>query len=114
MISRRGERLCVRVLTGDSKRKYRPSVDALFESAAAIGHEFGVGIAGAVLTGMGADGREGIVALQKAGALTLAESPETAVIWGMPKEAVDTGRVSRVLPLDALIEALVRFGREGR
>ena len=114
VLSRRGDRIQVRVLTGHSTRKYRPSVDALFESAAALGPELGVGVAGAVLTGMGADGREGIVSLHKAGALTLAESPETAVIWGMPKEAIDTGRVSRVLPLDAIIESLVRFGREGR
>lgn len=106
-------RLHARVSTIEP-RKYRPSVDALFESAALAAPEVGVGLVAAVLTGMGADGREGIVSLRKAGALTLAESQETAVIWGMPKEAIDTGRVERVLPLDDLADALVRFGREGR
>lgn len=106
-------RLHTRIFQGEP-RKYRPSVDALFQSAALSAPEVGVGVAAAVLTGMGADGREGIVALRKAGALTLAESQETAVIWGMPKEAIDTGRVERVLPIDDLADALVRFGREGR
>jgi two-component system chemotaxis response regulator CheB len=113
-LQRRGQALSVRVVNGGPERKYRPSVDALFESAASATKGSAVGVAGAVLTGMGADGKEGVVALHAAGALTLAESPETAVIWGMPKEAIDTGKVARVLPLDALIEALVRFGREGR
>ena len=114
VLGRRGAKGVVRVVTGPSRHRYRPSVDALFESTALVAPQLGVGVAAAVLTGMGVDGSAGVVALRKVGALTLAESPETAVIWGMPKEAIDTGRVERVLPLDALTEALVRFGREGR
>jgi len=112
LVARRGDSLHARVMTGAPNGRYRPSVDALFQSAAIAAGP--VGVASAVLTGMGVDGREGTVALSKAGALTLAESQETAVIWGMPKEAIDTGKVSRVLPLEALADALVRFGRDGR
>jgi two-component system chemotaxis response regulator CheB len=109
-----GEQLRTRVSVPPEGRTYRPSVDLLFESAAAAAPGAGVSLVGAVLTGMGADGKRGTIALARAGALTLAESQQSAVIWGMPKEAIDTGKVARVLHLDDLVEALVRFGREGR
>jgi two-component system chemotaxis response regulator CheB len=104
----------VRVTEPPPDHKYRPSIDTLFRSAAEVGAESGVAVAGAVLTGMGSDGREGVAALKRAGAITLAESQRTAVIFGMPKEAIATGHIDRVLDLPALIDALIRFGREGR
>ena len=68
----------------------------------------------AVLTGMGNDGAAGIAQLKDAGAVTVAESPQSAVIFGMPKEAIATGKVDRVLDLAQVAEALVKFGRDGR
>jgi two-component system, chemotaxis family, protein-glutamate methylesterase/glutaminase len=62
-----------------------------------------------ILTGMGNDGSQGIEAVKRAGGLTLAESEETAVVYGMPKEALATGRVDEVLSLDAIVARLVRF-----
>jgi two-component system chemotaxis response regulator CheB len=58
---------------------------------------------GIVLTGMGEDAAAGVVALKRAGGRVLAESEATAVVYGMPKVAVQTGCVDEVLPLPELI-----------
>jgi two-component system chemotaxis response regulator CheB len=86
--------------------RHRPSVDALFASAAEAA---GDRVCAVVLTGMGSDGRAGVAAVKAAGGTTLAESERTAVVYGMPKEAAATGHVDEVLPLDELADRLVRF-----
>jgi two-component system chemotaxis response regulator CheB len=95
----------------DSRKgaKYVPSIDALFRSAAAAAGDRVVGI---LLTGMGSDGKEGIRAIKKAGGRTVAESEETAVIYGMPKEAIDSGEVDVVLRLDEIAGEVVRFAEQ--
>jgi two-component system chemotaxis response regulator CheB len=93
---------------GTARDKYVPSIDALFESvAAALGRD----AVGVLLTGMGNDGCAGMLSLKKAGAPTIAESEESAVIFGMPKEAVVAGATRHVLALDSIAEALARFAR---
>jgi two-component system chemotaxis response regulator CheB len=89
--------------------KHAPSVDRLFMSMAEV---FGTKAMGVVLTGMGADGALGARAIQKAGGEVWAESEQTAVIYGMPQEAVATGAVSRVLPLGEIGPALVEIARK--
>jgi two-component system chemotaxis response regulator CheB len=74
----------------------RPSVDVLFESMAT---EFGAGAAACLLTGMGRDGASGLLRLQQAGGLTIAQDEATCVVYGMPREAVLLGAASHVLPL---------------
>jgi two-component system, chemotaxis family, protein-glutamate methylesterase/glutaminase len=91
--------------------KHAPSVDRLFVSMSEV---FGSRAVGVVLTGMGADGAQGAKAIQKAGGEVWAESEETAVIYGMPQEAVATGAVSRVLPLGEIGPALVEMARKRR
>jgi two-component system chemotaxis response regulator CheB len=66
-------------------------------SVAEVYRERSVGV---VLTGMGADGTEGLRAIRAAGGHTLAESEETCVIYGMPKAAFEAGVVDRAVPLD--------------
>jgi two-component system chemotaxis response regulator CheB len=112
LVQRLGGGLRVHLVPPQASRKYHPSVDALFTSAAAV-VPTAVGVVAAVLTGMGNDGQEGVVALKKAGALTLAESQRTSVIFGMPREAIKTGAVDKTLDLPDLVEALVRFGWDG-
>ena len=74
----------------------RPSIDVFFKSVA----EFkDILCAGALLTGMGRDGAEGLLAMRQAGFLTVAQDAKTSVIDGMPKAARDLGAASRVLPL---------------
>ena len=88
-------------------RQPRPSVDRLFES---VSREVGRRACAVVLTGMGQDGRLGIAAVKRAGGLTLAESAETAVVYGMPQAAAESGAVDEILPLDGLAERIARFG----
>ncbi|MCY1079775.1 protein-glutamate methylesterase/protein-glutamine glutaminase [Archangium lansingense] len=91
--------------------KHAPSVDRLFTSLAEV---FGSKTMGVVLTGMGSDGAVGAKVIRKAGGEVWAESEETAVIYGMPQEAVATGAVSRVLPLGEIGPALVELARKRR
>ena len=99
------------VLAADAGRERRghcPSVDRLFASVAEVVGELACGV---VLTGMGQDGREGVRALRARGALTIGESEETAVVYGMPQAAATSGALDELLPLDRIGERLVRFGR---
>jgi two-component system, chemotaxis family, protein-glutamate methylesterase/glutaminase len=91
--------------------KHAPSVDRLFMSLAEV---FGAKAVGVVLTGMGSDGALGARSLQKVGGQVWAESEETAVIYGMPQEAVATGAVTRQLPLGEIGPALVELARKRR
>lgn len=91
-----------------ARRGHVPSVDRLFASVA---EALGDRACGVVLTGMGQDGREGIRALKQRGALTIGESEDTAVIYGMPQAAAETGALDEVLPLDRIGDRIVRFGR---
>jgi len=76
---------------------HRPSADVLMASAAGV---YGQHTLGVVLTGMGADGTEGLRAIRGKGGLTLAESEETCVIYGMPKAAIEAGVVDRAIPIE--------------
>lgn len=86
-----------------------PSVDLLFESAA---QAFGPRLTAVVLTGMGRDGSRGVRRVKEAGGEVLAESEETAAIYGMPKQAAATGCVDRLLPLPELAVHLMRLWGE--
>jgi len=83
--------------------KYAPCVDRMFESAA---KHFGQDLLAVVLTGMGDDGRKGVRAVREAGGTVIAESEETAVIFGMPQQAIRTGAVDAVLPLAEIAPAI--------
>ncbi len=94
-------------LTEDPERhSCRPSVDVLFESVA---REAGAGGAGVLLTGMGRDGAEGLLAIRRAGGVTISQDEATSVVYGMPREAALLGAASQVLPLDRIAPALLRL-----
>ncbi len=78
-----------------------PAVDVLMESAAA---ELGNRAIGIILTGMGRDGADGLLAMRRAGARTVAQDEGTCVVYGMPKAAAENGGASRVLPLDKIAD----------
>lgn len=103
-IRRAGARLASNVLWPDAEDRYAPSADRLFTSAARV---VGRDVIGVVLTGMGDDGARGAQEIKQAGGTVLAESEETAVVYGMPKAAAKLSAVDRVLPLSALIEDLI-------
>jgi len=92
-----------RVVDPSPRDKYIPSADRLFESAA---KHYGQDLLAIVLTGMGDDGCMGIRRVKECGGLVIAESEETAVIFGMPQQAIRTGCVDRVLPLGEIPTAI--------
>lgn len=102
-----------RVWLSDAPERHscRPSVDVLFDSVA---RELGDRGAACLLTGMGRDGAQGLLAVRRAGGATVAQDEETSVVYGMPKEAALLGAPERVLPLDAIAPALQGIaGRSG-
>lgn len=88
---------------GFTKRKYPeynyPSVTALMESAAQI---YGKKTVGVILTGMGSDGKRGVGMIKNAGGLTIAQNKETSVVFGMPREAINSGKVDEVVALNEI------------
>jgi two-component system chemotaxis response regulator CheB len=90
--------------------RYTPSIDRLFTSVADASGPLACAV---VLTGMGHDGRVGVQAIKRQGGLTLAESADTAVVYGMPQAAAESGAVDEVLALGAIADRLLRFARGG-
>jgi len=91
-------------LTRDPERhSCRPSVDVLFASLA---QELGADCAACLLTGMGKDGAEGLLAIRRAGGTTIAQDEATSVVFGMPREAILLGAAQQVLPLEKIAPAL--------
>jgi len=100
----------VEVFDGPLVSRHRPSVDVLFQSVA---EEAGARAAGALLTGMGDDGALGLLAMRRAGALTIAQDEATCVVFGMPAKAIAHGAAMYVLALRDIAPALMdHFGCE--
>jgi two-component system chemotaxis response regulator CheB len=92
------------VLNEDARvNGHRPSADVLFNSAA---EEFGPQTVAVIMTGMGDDGAEGLGAVKRAGGMTIAQSEESCVVYGMPKAAIERGYATRVIALDGLSSTL--------
>jgi two-component system, chemotaxis family, protein-glutamate methylesterase/glutaminase len=95
-------------LTHDAERNScRPSIDVLFES---IARDYGKRGAACLLTGMGRDGAKGLLQIRQAGGMTFAQDEATSVVYGMPAEAARLGAAERILPLDAIGNALAALG----
>ncbi len=96
-----------RIVLDDGPRiaGYRPSIDVTLESVAALA---GPSAVVAILTGMGNDGAQGSIAIKENGGAVLAQDEATSVIFGMPAEAIKTGSVSQVLPLEQIASAITR------
>lgn len=99
-----GNKVVARVVEPGPKDRYVPSVDAMFCSCAEIYQSRMLAV---VLTGMGNDGARGVRVAKESGAQVVAESEESAVVFGMPREAIATGVVDRVVPMDAMVREIV-------
>lgn len=99
------EGLQLRVFPAGTSDLYAPSVDRLLRTASAACRERMVAV---IMTGMGDDGAEAIREVRERGGKTIAESSETAIIFGMPAEAIRTGAVDEVVPLSAIPDVIRR------
>ncbi len=97
-----------RVMPGAPVTGHRPSVDVLFHSMARSAGGRGIG---AILTGMGRDGADGLKAMRNAGASTLGQDESSSVVYGMPRAAFDCGAVERQLPLSKIAPEILRLCR---
>ncbi len=104
-VRRQRERASVRFAQAVRASLYCPSVDLLFASAAA---EFGSGVLGVVLTGMGDDGLEGSRAIHKAGGKILVEAESSCVVYGMPRRVLEAGLAAAQASIDEMPAAIVR------
>ena len=100
----------VRLVDSDLVDGHRPSVTALFRSAAV----YGSSAIGVLLTGMGRDGAQGLLEMKNAGAWTIAQDQKTCVVYGMPGEAVALGAAKEVLPLGSIANRLTKMCASGK
>jgi len=104
LVERDGARYICRLNDGSAVNRHKPSVDVLFRSLA---QNAGSNAIGLMLTGMGADGAEGVGEMKQAGAPIIAQDEKTSVVWGMPGEVVKRGFADEVLPLHKIARKLV-------
>lgn len=89
---------------GEKVSGHCPSVDVLFESVARTAGKDAIG---AILTGMGSDGAEGLLKMRNAGAYTIGQDEESCVVYGMPGVAYKIGAVMKQLPLNGIAEEIL-------
>jgi two-component system, chemotaxis family, protein-glutamate methylesterase/glutaminase len=109
VVRRSGARYYVEVKDGPPVFHQRPSVDVLFNSVATY---VGANAVGILMTGMGADGASGMLAMRKAGARTIAQDEKTCVVFGMPAEAIKLGAAELILPLPAIAQKALMMATE--
>jgi two-component system chemotaxis response regulator CheB len=109
LLKRSGARYLVEVKDGPRVNRHRPSVDVMFRSVARTAGRNAIGV---ILTGMGGDGAQGLLAMKEAGARTIAQDEATCVVFGMPKVAIDAGAVDSVLPIERIGERILELAEE--
>jgi two-component system chemotaxis response regulator CheB len=98
----------LRLIASDPVGGHRPSVDVLFHSVAALGNQ----AVGVILTGMGSDGADGLLAMRRTGARTFGQSRASCVVYGMPRAAFENGAVEKEISLSAMPEAILAACRK--
>jgi len=105
MVERSGARYICRLNDGPPVNRHKPSVDVMFRSVA---QNVGPNAIGVILTGMGADGAEGLKEMLENGATTLVQDEKSAVVWGMPGEAYKIGATKDQYPLEKIAKELLK------
>ncbi|HWL23640.1 MAG TPA: chemotaxis protein CheB, partial [Ureibacillus sp.] len=86
---------------------HRPSVDVMFED---VSHYNDFDKIAVIMTGMGADGSKGLMALKSTGkTIAIAESQETCIVYGMPKSAVETKLVDEIVVVEEIAETIMKY-----
>ncbi|MFA5527170.1 MAG: CheB methylesterase domain-containing protein [Peptostreptococcales bacterium] len=111
MVEKKGSQYFIRTQKGleeDKVNGHCPSVDVLFHS---IAKEVGKKAIGVLLTGMGKDGAQGLLAMRNKGAMTIGQDEKTSIVYGMPKAAYEIGAVTKQLPLESIARELYEMTR---
>lgn len=103
-LARSGANYIVQLEASEPVNRHRPSVDVLFYSAAEVAGRNAVGV---LLTGMGKDGAQGMLAMKQAGAVTFAQDEASCVVFGMPREALQIGAADEAVPLSEISERIL-------
>lgn len=103
-LARSGANYVVELDESEPVNRHRPSVDVLFQSAAEMAGKNAIGV---ILTGMGKDGAQGMLAMKKAGAVTFAQDEASCVVFGMPREALAIGAADQAVPLSEISERIL-------
>lgn len=106
ILRRSGARYYVEVKTGPMVHHQRPAVDVLFKSTAKYAGANSIGV---ILTGMGADGAEGLLEMKQAGAGTIAQDEKSCVVFGMPKEAIKLGAADKVVSIEHIASEIIKM-----
>lgn len=106
LLRRSGSKYYVNIKDGPFVHHQRPAVDVLFNSVA---QSAGANAIGVIMTGMGADGAEGMLKMKESGAKTIAQDETSCVVFGMPKEAIRLGGVDRVVPLERIPQEILQL-----
>jgi len=106
LLKRSGANYVCELNQGPPVNRHRPSVDVLFRSAANCA---GPNVIGVILTGMGKDGAAGMLEMKQAGAYNFAQDEASCVVFGMPKEAIATGGVDEVVPLQEMAPKVMKY-----
>ncbi|MDP2278915.1 MAG: chemotaxis protein CheB, partial [Nitrospirota bacterium] len=110
MFKKKGRECHVQLKEAVKEDRYVPSVDLMMSSAA---EHYRTRAMGVVLTGMGNDGKKGMLEIKSKGGYTIAESEETAVVFGMPAEVISAGAADSVLPLSKIPVELINIVNRG-
>ncbi|MBS1208495.1 MAG: response regulator receiver modulated CheB methylesterase [Proteobacteria bacterium] len=105
-LKKEGGGYCVEVIDGPVINRHKPSVDCLFGSVAKVAGRNAIGV---LMTGMGDDGALGMKEMFDAGSMTVAESEESCVVFGMPRAAIQRGGVHEVLALNKIAGRLLEW-----
>jgi two-component system chemotaxis response regulator CheB len=106
LLRRSGARYFVEVRQGPLVNRHRPSVDVLFHSVARYAGRNAIGV---IMTGMGADGADGLLALRQAGGRTVAQDEASCVVFGMPKEAIKRDAAEQIAPLGQIPAVILQL-----
>jgi two-component system chemotaxis response regulator CheB len=102
-LQRSGAQYYVTIKDGELVCHQKPSVEVLFDSVARVA---GANAVGAILTGMGNDGAEGLLNMRNSGARTIGQDEESCVVYGMPKAAIEKQACEQILPLSSIPQAI--------
>lgn len=105
ILERLKDKVKVNIKNHSDSDKYTPSVDVMMKSAAEAYERKAMGI---VLTGMGNDGRDGMLEIKNKGGYTIAESEESSVVFSMPQAVISAGAADKVLPLEEIPNEIIK------